>query len=171
MARVAPRRPVQKGVVMSAAADNQQTPKKRRAPSTAFKPGQSGNPDGPKKGRRHPAFAALDQIGQENAERIVQAVTASALGGDMRAAEIMLRRVWPERKGRPLSLSLPALTDAADLSAAMATVIQAVTAGEITPEEGQALSALIEAQRKTIETHDLAARMDAIEQLLPKGKP
>ncbi|RDI38147.1 hypothetical protein C7453_10484 [Gluconacetobacter liquefaciens] len=89
----------------------------------------------------------------------------------MRAAEIMLRRVWPERKGRPLSLSLPPLTDAADLSAAMATIIQAVTAGEITPDEGQALSALIEAQRKTIETHDLAARMDAIEQLLPKGKP
>ncbi|GBR09447.1 hypothetical protein GLI01_23550 [Gluconacetobacter liquefaciens] len=156
---------------MADVAASQQPEKKRGGPGRPFPKGQSGNPDGPKKGRRHPAFAALDQIGQENAERIVQAVTASALRGDMRAAEIMLRRVWPERKGRPLSLSLPPLTDAADLSAAMATIIQAVTAGEITPDEGQALSALIEAQRKTIETHDLAARMDAIEQLLPKGKP
>lgn len=156
---------------MADVAASQQPERKRGGPGRPFPKGQSGNPDGPKKGRRHPAFAALDQIGQENAEQIVRSVTASALGGDMRAAEIMLRRVWPERKGRPLSLSLPPLTDAADLSAAMVTIIQAVTAGEITPEEGQSLSSLIEAQRKTIETHDFAARLEALEQRSAGGTP
>jgi len=152
---------------MSVPADSQQGRKERRTPSTAFKPGQSGNPAGPPRGRRHPAYEALDAIGKEGAEDILRAVTQSAMGGDMRAAEIILRRVWPERKGRPLTLSLPKIAEASDLSKAMSAIVGAVTTGEITPDEGQALAALIETQRKTIETHDLASRIAALEQNTP----
>jgi len=155
---------------MPAGADTSQTNGKRKAPSTAFKPGQSGNPAGGKRGQRPLAFAALDALGQDNAQEIVRSVTQSAIGGDMRAAEIILRRVWPERKGRPLTISLPKITGSADLAGAMSTIVQAVTVGEITPDEGQALAALIETQRKTIETHDLASRIEALEQSAPGDK-
>lgn len=141
----------------------EQTEPTVRQQKARFKPGQSGNPAGRKPGSKHAALAALDAIGTENAEALLRAVTQSAMTGDMRAAEIILRRVWPERKGRPVNLTLPAISSSADLIAGMSAIMQAVTAGEITPDEGQALAALIETQRKAIETHDLAARIEALE--------
>lgn len=136
---------------------------KPRGSGRQFSPGQSGNPAGPKRGQRHPAFAALDAIGQDGAEDIIRAVRDKAIDGDMRAAEIVLRRVWPERKGRPLRFSMPPVTDASDLPAAMAAVSLAITNGDLTPDEAASVAAVIELHRKTIETHDLSARLAALE--------
>jgi hypothetical protein len=47
---------------------------------------------------------------------LLEAVVAAAINGDMRAAEILLSRVWPARKGRPVAIAdLPSLTSAAAL--------------------------------------------------------
>jgi hypothetical protein len=136
---------------------------KRRAPRSAFKPGQSGNPQGPKPGQRHPAFAALDAIGQEGAEGVIRKVVEQALEGDMRAAEILLRRSWPERKGRPLQFKLPPMETAADLVKAAAAISNAMSAGVITPDEAAIASTVVEIHRKTLETHEFAARLAAVE--------
>jgi hypothetical protein len=72
----------------------------------------------------------------------------------MRAAEILLRRVWPERKGRPLRFAMPPITGSSDLPAALGAVVMAIGNGELTPDEAQAVCAVLEAQRKAIETHD-----------------
>lgn len=133
-----------------------------------FKKGQSGNPSGRPKGSRHPAYAVLDAIGQERAEKIVESVANAATAGDMRAAEIILKRAWPERKGRPLSIDLPLVGRAQDVPKATAAIIAAVTGGAITPEEGQALSSLVESHRKAIETNELEERIKALE--LNEGK-
>ncbi len=136
----------------------------RKQDGRPFEPGQSGNPAGRPKGARHAALLALDAIGVEAGKDIMQAVVKAAKEGDMRAADILLRRLWPERKGRPVTLDLPAMQSAADLPAVLGTVAQAVASGDLTPEEGQALAAVVEAQRRAIETADLEQRVAALEQ-------
>lgn len=124
---------------------------------------KSGNPGRPR-GCKHAALIALDAIGQKGAEAALQAVVAAAGAGDLRAAEILLARVWPARKGRLVALpEMPAMTAAADLPAALGVVAQAVAAGDLTPDEGQAIAALLEIQRRAIETEQIERRLTALE--------
>jgi hypothetical protein len=128
-----------------------------------FQPGQSGNPAGKPRGARNAALAALDAIGQEGAEAVLRAVVEAAGKGDMRAAEILLRRVWPERKGRPVALDLPPMECAADLAKALGSIARAVAAGDLTPEEAGAVAGVLELQRRAIETLELQQRIEALE--------
>ena len=123
--------------------------------STRFKRGQSGNPKGKPPGARHAALLALDAIGAEGARDIMHAVVAAARGGDLRAADILLRRLWPERKGRPVLLELPAIETASDIAAALGSVTGAVAAGALSPEEGAALASILEVQRRAMEKVEL----------------
>ena len=122
----------------------------------------AGNPGRPK-GARHEALKALDAIGSDGAEAVLRSVVAAAQSGDMRAAEILLRRVWPERKGRPLALGLPELREPGDVVRALAAIVTATAAGERTADEAQGIAALVETQRRAIETENLAARIAALE--------
>ena len=92
------------------------------------------------------------------------AVVAAAKGGDMRAADILLRRLWPERKGRPVQMDLPAIMVPSDIVAALGAVAEAVAAGELSPEEGAAVAGILEAQRRAVETVEMEARIAALEQ-------
>lgn len=65
---------------------------------------------------------------------------------------------------------LPSVRCAQDVPKATAAIVVAVTEGAITPEEGQALSSLIEAHRKAIETNELEARIRALETNVEKQK-
>ncbi len=134
-----------------------------------FKQGQSGNPAGRRKGARHRALVAFDAIGQAAATEIMARVVAEAKGGDMRAAELLLRRLWPERKGRPVAFNLPDMQAATDLPAAVGAVTAAVARGDLTPEEGQAIGALLDAHRRAIETAGIEARVQALEERIAKG--
>lgn len=124
-----------------------------------FLPGNTGRP----RGVRPAALATLDAIGSEGAERVLRKVLELAEAGDMRAAEILLRRVWPERKGREVALELPPMQQAADLPRALGAIADAAAAGSITPDEAQALAGVFEAHRRAIDTADLAARVEALE--------
>ena len=138
------------------------TPREQRG--RPFKPGESGNPAGRPAGSRNRVLVALDAIGAEGAEAVLRKTVEAAQGGDMRAAEVILSRVWPARKGRPVALSgIPSITSPGDLVRALGAVAQAVTDGTITPEEGQAVASVLEAQRRAVETADLAARIEALE--------
>jgi len=128
-----------------------------------WQPGQSGNPAGKPKGARHAALVALDAIGADGAAEVMRAVVAAAKAGDMRASEILLRRLWPERKGRPVAFPLPELRTAADMVTALGAVVQAVAHGDLSPEEGQAVAGMVELHRKAIETAEFECRLAALE--------
>jgi hypothetical protein len=106
---------------------------------------------------------ALDALGAENARDVLASVVEAAKAGDMRAADILLRRLWPERKGRPVALDLPPMATAADIVGALGAVAGAVADGDLSPEEGAAVAAIMEAQRRAVETADLERRITDLE--------
>ena len=128
-----------------------------------FEPGNPGGPGRPQ-GSRNKATLALDRIADDAGEDILKKMVEAAKDGELRAAELVLQRIWPIRKGRPISLELPKIETAADLVAALGRIADAVGAGEITPDEGQAVASILEAKRRAIETVDLESRLSALEQ-------
>jgi uncharacterized protein DUF5681 len=128
-----------------------------------FEPGGPGGPGRPQ-GSRNAATLMLDRIADEAGKAILEKMIEAAKSGDMRAAELVLQRIWPARKSRPIALTLPTIQSAADVVAAVGAVADAVGAGDITPDEGQAVASILEAKRKAIETVNLEARLSALEQ-------
>jgi hypothetical protein len=127
-----------------------------------FEPGGPGGPGRPA-GSRNAATLVLDKIADDAGEAILEKMVEAAKSGDMRAAELVLQRIWPARKSRPIALTLPAIQSAFDVVAAVGAVADAVGAGDITPDEGHAMASILEAKRKAIETVELESRIAALE--------
>jgi hypothetical protein len=105
-----------------------------------------------------------DRCSTNAGRAILEKMVEAAKTDDLRAAELVLQRIWPARKSRPIALTLPAIQSAFDVVAAVGVVADAVGAGDITPDEGQAVVSILEAKRKAIETVDLEVRLSALEQ-------
>ncbi len=135
----------------------------RKAPKTAFKPGQSGNPAGKPKGARNHATRSVLKLIEGGAEEITRTVIDAAKGGDMGAARFILERIVPTAKERPVSLALPDTTTAGGIADAQAAILQAVAVGELLPGEGSVLAGIVEARRKALETQELEQRIAALE--------
>jgi hypothetical protein len=133
-----------------------------------FKPGRSSNPNGRRAGSRSKVLVALDALGEGEAESIVRAMIEKAKAGDPVAGRTILERVWPPRKGARVQFELPEVTAAKDLPGAIAAVNRQVAEGDLSPHEGALIVGLLEAQRKAIETSELATRVAALEERLGK---
>jgi hypothetical protein len=83
---------------------------------------------------------------------------------------VLLERIVPVRKGRPVKLTLPPVKTAADVVEAIGATVQAMADGEVTPEEAVTIASVLEAKRKAIETADLEARIVRLEQQTEKGR-
>ncbi len=130
--------------------------------SGRFRPGRSGNPAGRPKGSRTRAAVMLDMLAEGEAQRIVDAVIRQAQRGDT-AAALILARVWPVPKGRKVRLRLPRLDGAAPAAAGLAEVVERVAAGDLAPEEGQAVARLLEGYLNAVAVADLESRLGALE--------
>jgi hypothetical protein len=139
------------------------TARKQRGPGRRFQPGKSGNPAGRPTGSRNATTLAVEALLEGQAEAITQRVVNAALEGDMGAIKLVMDRVAPARKSRPVKIDIPPIVDARGVALAQATVVASVAGGDITPDEGMALSGLLEARRKAIETEELAARLQHLE--------
>jgi hypothetical protein len=138
------------------------TKNEKETADTRFQPGNPGGPGRPA-GSRNKATIALDKISDDAGKAILEKMVEAAKAGDMRAGEMILARVWPVRKGSPVVVPLPPIKTATDVVSALGVLADAVTAGDITPEEGQAVAGVLEAKRRGIETTDLEARITALE--------
>ncbi len=101
---------------------------------------------------------------EDDAADVVRAVLTAAKGGDMVAARLVMDRIVPPRRGRPVAFALPAVQTVADLPAALGAVVAGVACGVLTPEEGAAVASVLETQRRAIETTELEARIAVLEQ-------
>jgi hypothetical protein len=128
----------------------------------AFKPGNPGGP-GRAAGSRNAATLILDAMADGEAEAVLGNVLTAAKRGDLKAAEIILSRIWPAKKGRPVRLDLPAIKTAPDILTALAAVVDATGKGQITTDEAAAVAGVLELKRRAIETVELEARLARLE--------
>ena len=132
------------------------------ASTTRGRPFEPGNPGRPR-GAKHKTTILAEKLMADDVEGVVKAVIDAARTGDMAAARIILDRLVPMRKGRPVEIELPPVKTAADVLAAMAAVLDHVAEGEITPDDGATLAGILEAKRRALETVDLERRLAALE--------
>ena len=128
-----------------------------------WKKGESGNPAGKKPGTRHKATLAVERLLDGEGEELTRKAIELAKEGDLTALKLCLERICPPRKSRPISIDLPDVKTSEGVSLAQTSVVQAVGEGEITPEEGQVLSNILESRRKSIETLEHEQRIGELE--------
>ena len=87
----------------------------------------------------------------------------------MVALRLCLERICPPRKDRPVSFPLAKLNSLDDAVGAMGALLTAVASGEVTPQEAQAVAAVVETYRRTVETQDIEQRLAALEEAEKHG--
>jgi len=122
-----------------------------------------GNPGGPGRPRARDRIAALDQVVANAGADLIEAALKVAKDGNVRAIEMLLDRIWPARRGRPVEVEAPEIRAVADVVPASAAVTSAVLNGDLTPREGAAVARVIEAHGSMIELVDLERRMTELE--------
>lgn len=138
--------------------------------AAGWKKGQSGNPRGRPKGSRNRATLIAIAAMEGELSDVVRVVIDAAKAGDMAAARLVVDKLIPATRERPLSITLPDVATADDCAMAQAKVLAAVAVGDVLPSEGEALAGLIEQQRRSLETSEVIKRLMALEALQqPKG--
>ena len=136
---------------------------KKKPPPHAWKKGQSGNPSGKPQGMRNKATMMVINLMEQGAEEITKAVIDAAKGGDLMAARLVIERLAPPLRERPITLNLPSTATAEGISAAQQAILQAVGVGDLLPGEGATLAGIVEIRRKALETQELESRITALE--------
>src|SRR5918997_4662001 len=124
-----------------------------------FQPGNAGRP----KGSRNRATLALEALLDGEAEAITRRAIEMALGGDTTAMRLVMDRIMPPRKERPIMFTLPRLETAADAVKATAALVEAVSVGDITPGEAGELAKLVDGFTKAVELHEIQQRLERLE--------
>jgi hypothetical protein len=137
------------------------TPKQRGRP---FAPGQSGNPAGKPKGTRHKATLAMEALLDGEVEALTRKAVEMSLAGDTTALRLCLDRIAPVRRDRPVTFDLPELRTAGDAVKAASAILDAVSAGQVTPGEAAELGKLVEAFARTLEVAELEGRIARLEE-------
>jgi Family of unknown function (DUF5681) len=125
-----------------------------------FKPGNPGRPPGSK----NKTTQIVEQLAEQQAEQLVQKVLEQALAGDVSSQKMILDRLWPQRKGRPVNVVMPPINTSQDLFDAIASIWTAIREGRLTPDEASALSPVIDRSIQAIELHDITKRIAALEE-------
>ena len=136
-----------------------------RGSGKPFEPGRSGNASGRPAGSRNKAALALEQLLDGQAHAITTKCIAMALDGDSMAMRLIMERVAPVRRGRPVRFNLPELNGPADLVRAIGGILQATAAGDLSPDEAATVAGVLETKRRAMETVDLEVRLAALERV------
>ena len=105
-----------------------------------FEPGKSGNPNGRRVGSRNKASIAIDALLDGEAETLTRKCIELAKGGDIAALRLCIERLNPPRKERPVCFEMPPMEKPADCIPVLASIMQGVATGDLTPGEAAALS-------------------------------
>lgn len=136
-----------------------------------FQPGRSGNPAGRGKGVKNKHSELVRQL-EPHAEDIVSKLIELAKDGDLTAIKLCIERLLPKLSEPLVSLELPdlPLNSVKNLSVLSGAILKAVAENELTPTQGQAMTSMIIANCKIIETYQLESRIAEIEYQLNKRK-
>ncbi|MEQ1609441.1 MAG: DUF5681 domain-containing protein [Hyphomonadaceae bacterium] len=130
-----------------------------RSPGGQFAKGNPGKP----RGSRHKATQAVQAMIEGEAEQLTRKAIDLALAGDATALRLCIERLAPAPKDAPVPFKAPQMKTAADAATAMASIVAAVAAGDLTPSEAERIAGLIDTWCKALETTELAARVAVLE--------
>lgn len=133
-----------------------------------FKKGKSGNPKGRPVGSRNTVSILLDNLMSDEAVALTKKAIKMALDGDGQTLRALLDKLLPNRKDNPISIKLPKITTTGDLPKITASILQAVSDGELTPSEASGIARLVEMHGKAIEVAELEARLTKLEKHMEK---
>jgi hypothetical protein len=132
-----------------------------------FKPGQSGNPAGKPRGAKD-RRTELRALLVPHAHELIDKVVALAKSGDTTALRILIDRLIPPIKARDESVTV------ADLAGSVVnqgmTVLKALAAGEITPEQAATMISVVATQARITEVGELERRIESLEQAIKLPK-
>lgn len=85
------------------------------------------------------------------------------LDQSLQAAAKLIDKLALNPKGRPILPNRPPVNSAKNIADALAELVRALAAGEITLEEATVLAHVLELRRNALETYELEARIAALE--------
>jgi hypothetical protein len=124
-----------------------------------FEKGRSGNPQGRPKAVA--TQARLRELVGANLEDIIAVVQEQAMGGNMKACDLILSRCLGPLRASDPPVTLP-LTGTPGEDAR--TIAQAAGRGEISPGTAQQLMGAIASQARVMEAAELLARIERLEE-------
>jgi hypothetical protein len=134
-----------------------------------FLPGNKLGQGRPRGSRNKATLALQDMLGQ-HAEALVKKCVVMAMQGDTTAMRLCIERLLAPRKQSPVKFKLPPVSTMAELAQAQITMLETLSRGQLTPAEAETIGSLFENRRRMMETEDLAARVQALEQRDREGR-
>ena len=106
----------------------------------------------------------LEALLDGEAEAIGRMLVTKAKKGDVTAARIIMDRILPAKRDRPVSFPLIRLETPNDCMRAVAAIAAAVGTGELTPSEAVNISNLVDHFTSALVATQLEARLSALEE-------
>ena len=100
---------------------------------------------------------------------IIHKIKERALEADPTAMRLCIERLVPLAKSANARFRMPPVATAADLGGALSALTGAVSEGELSAQEGEAVARMVESQRRNFEAEDFDARLTALEEASPRG--
>jgi hypothetical protein len=123
------------------------------------RPFPKGNP-GRRRGSRNKATLVTSSLAAGQVEDILRKAVEMAMGGNVPMIKFLLDRILP--KERAIQLDLPPLDHACDGVDAMAKIVDAVSAGRITPREAADMAQLVSAFTRALEVTDVENEINSL---------
>jgi hypothetical protein len=128
-----------------------------------FQPGNKCGRGRPRGSRNKRTIEWQDML-SEHGEALVKKCVVMALQGDRAALRLCMDRLVPPCKESPAEFPLPSITTVAELMQAQAALVQGFSHGELTGSHAGTMSELLENYRHSLETEQIEARLQALEQ-------
>jgi hypothetical protein len=109
-----------------------------------FQPGQSGNPAGRAVGSRNKKTLAAEAALFDHAKELVEDLVRRAKNGEPAAMRLVMERVLPAGRGRPLPIELPSIRSTEDALAAADVIMDALKEGAVSAREAVDLLRVVE---------------------------
>jgi hypothetical protein len=120
-------------------------PASTRHNSGQFKAGQSGNPAGRMEGSRNAVSVASSNLIEGEAEALTRKLIELALDGNVSCLRHAIDRLHPVKRSAPITLEgMPAVHDIESAAEASAFLLQKVSAGEVSPQDAEMVSRLVD---------------------------
>jgi hypothetical protein len=123
---------------------------------------------GRKPGSKNRTTLVAEALVKGEEAELMRTAIEMAKAGDRHMLTIFIKWILP--KERTVCIDLPPMERADNAIDALAAILNAVCAGEITPNQGAALGSLVSDYARAINIHELESRLDKLESVLESIK-